>query len=1237
MTELLEMPSQPPSPWKRIGQIAVGTALSLTALSLGGTWFARHFLEQELSPLLEREFTRLLQRPVRLGRVERVSIWSSVRFGASEVPATPTTANFLAIEGIEVQVDPWQYLRDRRLGLDVTVVRPQVFGRQDRVTGFLELPSLPAPARGEEGFVDLRTITVVEGQVTVLAAANNRLLSLRKVSLQSRWQILNPAAQRLQLTGTGELVRPELPGAGAVPEPEALRRQIDGVGDSQGSLNLDLDWDLTRGVGTLAVRSPRLAVTLLRDFLVNLPVTPTAGVADGEVTVRLGMGTPQIQGRLTLREGAVQLPRVPLPLTDVTTTVRLADQRVTVEELTATYDRAIALRGQGTYTLGGNLAGKLTVTLADYRPSGLPVAVAISGKSTIAAELRGTLDRPELTAMVTLGPTQIDRVNLTGITARIATQDFQTITVQNLAAETDLGGVIAASGELQLRTQRVLAALQMTQLDGDRVAERYGVRVPLRIGVVAAAVQVVGTLPQPQVTATLTAPNATYPSRGTVTLVGDRLEVTEAQVDFPVGRAQVAGVYRLSDGAWEGQARGSGIPLAAIAPDYATAATTVEGVVNLRSARGGFALQSLTGTASFRLPGGLALVPDAIAGELAWTGETLLISSLDVGSYLQATGRVAVRFTEGLPQPESVDLKVQSEDVPIARFASLVPALPVRSEGVLNFNGRLFGAITALQVDGDLRLDRVQLPLLTPFLTRADGGLLSFAGRVQGAVLDPTLLGRLRMTALSLKPLEVAEVTIDGIASRRGIRGDVAVRGLAIDRLPIDPTLSGQITYAPGGLTLNLAGDRDRLSLELDDNLFPVSFAVNLGDASATGTRVGDRPDRLNVTLTNLPLAFAAAFTGQDQVQGRLFGTLTVDLGASPAALGTIEIQRPRFGRVLAEQASAQVRYGNGRLTIDQGQIVVSRANNAIYGFQLTYDPKAEDILSGAIAINRGQMDDLFATLQWVNLSDIAIGLQAPRGRAANLMGISAITLRELSLYAQLQYLAQLQELTEQREIRTAQENNNLPPLTEFKGQIEGQIQFGLSQQRGLRLEFDLKGEGFEYGKFAVDDILAKGSFAGDRLNLEVLKLQSGDRLGQITNAQLGLLGQSGTIELKNFPIESLRPLPFFDVIPIEITGNLNGTATLAGNLLDFRSSGSLTLDQATINRQPIAAAATEFTYANERLGFRSTIRVTGDEPLDATGNIPLRLPFLLSLRPPSTDIYLDLQVKNQGLAAINI
>jgi len=1213
----------------------VAVALSLTALSLGGAWYGRHFLQQELSPLLEREFTRLLQRPVRLGRVQRVSLGASVRFGASEVPATPTEPNFVVVEAIEVQVNPWRYLRDRRLELDITVLRPQVFGRQDRTTGLLQLPSLPQPGAGDAGVVDVRTVTATEGQVTLLAGVNNRLLSLRGVEIQSRWNILDPGNQRLELTATGELVRPELPLAGAVPDPGALRRQIAAAPTSQGTLNLELDWHLTRGMGRATVRSPGVAVPVVGDFLVNMPLTPMAGVAAGELTVRIGEGEPQVQGTLTLEDGAVQLPQVPLPLTDVTATVRLDRQRVSVESLAATYDRAIALRGKGSYTLGGQLDGEVTVLLEDYQPPKTPIAVAIKGKSTITAKLGGTLPRPEISARVQLGPTQIDRVGLTGITAEVRTNNLGTVLIRNVRAQTDLGAEISGSGQLDLAEQRLLAALQLTELDGERLAERYDLRPPIRIGTVSAAVQVMGTLASPQIRATIAAPRATYPAQGTVLLAGDRLEVTEGQVDFPIGKVRVSGNYRLSDGTWQGEARGSGIPVAALAPDLALPGNTLEGSVTLRSPGGGFTLRDITGTASLRLPRGLAAIPDAIAGDLAWTGDTLLVSSLDVGSYLQASGRVAVQLTEGIPQAESVDLNVRSQDVPIARFAALLPALPRQSRGVLNFNGRLFGAVAAPQVDGDLRLEGVQVPL--PLLPPTAGGVFSFAGRIQGAVFDPTLLGRLRLTALNLKPLEVAEITIDGRATRRGAQGAVAIRGLVLDRLPVDTTLTGQITYAPEGLTLDVMGERDRLALRLDGNLAPLSFAVALGNATATGTRSANRPERLDVTLANVPLGLAAALVGQEQIQGRLFGSLTVDLGMAPAALGTIEIQRPRFGRILAEAARAQIRYGNGRLVVDQGQIVVNRANEAVYGFQFTYDPQAEDVLAGAIAINRGEMADLFATLQWVNPNDIARGLQSPRGRAADLASISAITLRQLSLYAQLQYLAQLQELAEQRDIRIAQQNNNLPPLTEFKGTVGGQVQFGLSRQRGLRLAFDLKGEGFEYGKFAVDDVLARGSFASDRLNLDVLKLQSGDRLGQITNAQLGLLAQSGTIELRNFPIESLRPLPFFEFIPVEVTGNLNGTATLAGNLLDFRSSGNLRLDQATINRQPIAAATTEFTYANERLAFRSSVLVTGDEPLDATGNLPLRLPFLLSLRPPSTDIYLDVQVKNQGLSALNI
>lgn len=111
------------------------TSLVLGAILLmgiiGGSWWVWVFIQQRLAPLVERNLQQLLGRPVELGEVERFSL-NSLRFGASSIPATPTDSDRLAAKAVSVGFEPLELLLNRTLELNVTLVQPNVYIKQDK-------------------------------------------------------------------------------------------------------------------------------------------------------------------------------------------------------------------------------------------------------------------------------------------------------------------------------------------------------------------------------------------------------------------------------------------------------------------------------------------------------------------------------------------------------------------------------------------------------------------------------------------------------------------------------------------------------------------------------------------------------------------------------------------------------------------------------------------------------------------------------------------------------------------------------------------------------------------------------------------------------------------------------------------------------------------------------------------------------------------------------------------------
>ncbi len=328
---------------RTLGQVGVVSAIALTATTLGGFWYGRYFINEQLSPLLQTELTKVLKRPLQLGKVERFS-FSSVRFGKSVVPPTAQEANFLAVDALEVKVDLWSYVTRRQLGLDAIAEKPQVFLKQD-VSGMLQLPKITKPAPQQEaGFVDLRTLRFDNAQVTIQTIAKGELVSLSQVQIDSNWQITDPNNQSLQMNGQGRLTLPNLAAIAEPPNPEQLTQAIataEALPDSnKGKISFNVDWDLTNGQGTLDLQSNNLQVAAVQGFAINAHVEVEQGEINGsaKVSVIAGKELPEISLTAELLAGAVKSPLLAKSITNIAGQFSFDGNTVTLKDVVAEYD-----------------------------------------------------------------------------------------------------------------------------------------------------------------------------------------------------------------------------------------------------------------------------------------------------------------------------------------------------------------------------------------------------------------------------------------------------------------------------------------------------------------------------------------------------------------------------------------------------------------------------------------------------------------------------------------------------------------------------------------------------------------------------------------------------------------------------------------------------------------------------------------------------------------------------------
>jgi len=623
---------------------------------------------------------------------------------------------------------------------------------------------------------------------------------------------------------------------------------------------------------------------------------------------------------------------------------------------------------------------------------------------------------------------------------------------------------------------------------------------------------------------------------------------------------------------------------------------------------------------------GLAQFSEDLRGEL--TG-ALLVSgpSDDLGlSTLNASGQLS--FSEGIALVEEpLTTQIQWTGDRLIIEQATAPGLSAQGTLDVQAEGPAAPTINALNLDvqaQDYALQElgVGLPGDLALLGQAD-----FDGRVTGTPAAPNAVGALR------------------------------VEGLQVGSLDFAPVMTGQVDYRANQQTqLQLSGGQDQIALALGPNNRPQSFLVRQDTAIAQGTTQGDT---LFVDLQSIPLTLVESLLPQENVAiaaatGELFGELAVNLDTF-AVQGDVAIAEPSFRGITAEQVQVGFQFADSLLTIDEGVIQQEEGRIA---------------LAGTIPIGQAQPVDFEITLEEARLQTLIqtatafqgggkVAVQPPPvGNAADL-GVVAINGSEQSLLSKLQRLAEVQRTLALLE-PDEPENETLPSLAALEGTVNGAIALSGVLNEGLDARFDLAGQNWIWGDYtAIDTVVAEGSFQDGVLTAQPIQLDvvGGGMLAFV--GQFGAEQLTGQLRASDLPVELLEPL--LANAPVDLDGRLDAIAEFSGSLDNPTADGTVVLEAARLNAQPIERAAAQFEYTNAILDFNSTILVSetdpnaieplppetnplnppptdleNTEPVTVIGTVPLALPFA-EVQPPTEQISIQAAVEDEGLAIANL
>ncbi|MBW4441188.1 MAG: translocation/assembly module TamB domain-containing protein [Plectolyngbya sp. WJT66-NPBG17] len=1189
----------------------------LSALGIGGgLWYGSKFVQQDLAPLLERNLSELLDRPVDLGQVEGFSL-SGLRFGKSSIPATPNDRDQASVEGVEIGFNLLQLLLTRKLNLDITLIQPDVYLDQEKDGVWVKTQ---IKAQEQQGLIqtELQQIRFKDGNLELDAFPK-------------------PEQKRIPVT-----FRQVTGATNFFDNGRRIAYDLNGESTKQGGVDIKGETIVNNGLNSnLNIRGRELSAVEI-DRLVKFPINLTQGRTNGNVNVQLRPDQRAIvKGTANFKDVTVQIPQLPQSFAKSAGNLQIDDTLITLDKASSQLGK-IPFTADGTIDTekGFNVAANVkAVSVKDFFDTfNVDLPFETTGEATANIKVTGAAESPIVSGSVRNTKTaRVDRINLTQASSdfRLNTKTLN-LALSNIRATPEVGGQVAASGNLDLNAPQSIAInYQAQNLPGDAIARLYNNgTLPITVGRVNARGQIVGRLDQVQTIAQFQAPEATYPGTGEVVVSGGNTVLRNAV--FQVAGGTVAAQGRTLNGRWQGTVQASNVQASRFSPQ-------VQGLINgnaeLAGSLSSVQPENIQARGQARLTNGNSFVNanfNAIAGR--WQADTQIagIALNQFSPQLRGdlSGNVRLAGALNALRPEAIRADGQ---VRLSQGISLIDQ-PLVAQ--INWDGQRLNIPQAtaqgFRANGVILADLSGTPQITG---------LDLAVQATGYALANLPIPRPPVTQLSGAVDLIGRVT--GTPDRPRVVSNVTVRELSLNGITFDPVLNGTLNLLPAqGFDLRVAGVQDRIALNLDPNFRPRSLNVQRDQATLIGQTRGNI---FQVAVQQFPIE-GFVLPGVDVSQyggigGTLAGNLNIDLDRLRVIDGNATVQNLRVGSFRADVATTG--FVNRNNVFEFSDTVLSKGQSK-YTLTGNVDLRSQPKFNGKIAIAQGRIEDILGGLQFFDIQDFARGAQPPAYNSAADLNPIAVGNPQAPLIDQLRRFAEINALL--RQTNQAISNNRIPQTADIRGNFGGDITVSASVDQGVQANFDLRAQNVEYRPYqsqirlvngelqpvnnrvlTAEQVIALGSLNNGVVSLEPLRIQSGDSRIDLTG-QFGGETQFGQLTAQNLPIAEIDR---FYPLPLGIDGKLNTTVTISGTRTNPSAVGQVQVADGFLNGKEVESATGNFTYNNSRLSFGSNIALSTNEPIRIDGSFPYQL-LPDSVRPDSSEISLNLDVKNEGLSVIN-
>ncbi|HIK53605.1 MAG TPA: hypothetical protein IGS37_00245 [Synechococcales cyanobacterium M55_K2018_004] len=575
-------------------QTSLFLGVPVLVVGTAGIHWTTDYLRQQVVPTIARDLSKSLNRPVYLGELEAVSL-GYMQLGESAIPPTTADRDGVKIAAVEIRFDPLQSIQTGKVGLDVTLVRPEIVLDEQAPGEWLatefnfgdDAPFEVRQVRLRDARLRLSPYSSPHSDATLRNGESHHLGNGDQPAKQPPIQANHSQQHNRSLHQWIEL---EHGSADVVLRDNAklIAFQAAATLTTGGQLLLKGEVAPEDDFAEVRIQAKEVAIAPLNGLL-PADVTAETGEISGDWKLKqVGDRPLDLRGNARIRQGTFWLQGEPNAFSDIAAQLRFAGAQVVIETGFLRFGK-IPFHVTGTIhpDTGLDLHAKVdSVSAADFMQTfklELPFAVTgalrsdhvrVQGEPGKHLVFSGTVHDAQ--------PIQLDRVKLASAHTEFVLEKFDRqsrdrLMLKNLVFNPVGGGRLGATADIWLGDQDegqeddIQVAIALKDVPTDAIAQIYGARLPkifegadLSIGRLNATGQVTVHQDNPQISVQWQTSGGTFPAQGTLTLEDEILTLQNTHIQMQQGTLALTG--RLANGQWQTTLEGKGISLSQFAP-----------------------------------------------------------------------------------------------------------------------------------------------------------------------------------------------------------------------------------------------------------------------------------------------------------------------------------------------------------------------------------------------------------------------------------------------------------------------------------------------------------------------------------------------------------------------------------------------------------------------------------------------------------------------------------------------